>query len=105
MADQPCAHDGNRNSRQQSVVAAACRAILAAALILGIAALYFHIRSGQEKDGAPSSFQNPLDLKFVLGLGALISAVVVVAKIAATRTVSPVCSRLPLFPVLPTSIR
>jgi len=56
--------------------------ILAAALILGIAALYFHIRSGQEKDGAPSSFQNPLDLKFVLGLGALISAVVVVAKIA-----------------------
>lgn len=56
--------------------------ILVAALILGSAALYFHIRSGQEKDGAPSSFQNPLDLKFVLGLGALISAVVVVAKIA-----------------------
>ncbi len=56
--------------------------IFAATLILGSAALYFHIRSGQEKDGAPSSFQNPLDLKFVLGLGALISAVVVVAKIA-----------------------
>jgi uncharacterized membrane protein (DUF4010 family) len=56
--------------------------ILTAALVLGIAALYFQIRSGQEKDGAPSSFRNPLDLKFVLGLGALISAVVVVAKIA-----------------------
>jgi uncharacterized membrane protein (DUF4010 family) len=56
--------------------------VLTAALILGIAALYFQIRSGQEKDSAPSSFQNPLDLKFVLGLGALISVVVVVAKIA-----------------------
>lgn len=56
--------------------------ILTAALILAIAALYFQIRSGQEKNGAPLAFQNPLDLKFVLSLGALISVVVVVAKIA-----------------------
>jgi uncharacterized membrane protein (DUF4010 family) len=50
--------------------------------VLGLAALYFYWRSAPNHTGAEPSFKNPLDLKFVLGLGALIAVIAVAAKIA-----------------------
>ena len=59
--------------------------VLAAASVLGAGAILFSIRSTKEQDGGAHMFQNPLDLKFVLGLGALIAVIVVAAKIASDR--------------------
>jgi len=56
--------------------------VLAAVLALGVTAVFFWLRSAKEHDGGAPVFQNPLDLKFVLSLGALISVVVVAAKVA-----------------------
>jgi uncharacterized membrane protein (DUF4010 family) len=56
--------------------------ILAALAVLAITGIYFSLRSVHATDGSKSAFDNPLDLKFVLGLGALISVVVVASKFA-----------------------
>jgi len=56
--------------------------IVAAVVVLAIAALYFYRQSAPDHAGAKSSFNNPLDLKFVLSLGALIAVIAVVAKVA-----------------------
>jgi uncharacterized membrane protein (DUF4010 family) len=56
--------------------------IVAAVVVLGIAALYFYWRSAPDRVGAKASFNNPLDLKFVLSLGALIAVIAVAAKVA-----------------------
>ena len=56
--------------------------IVAAVVVLAIAALYFYWQSAPDHAGAKSSFNNPLDLKFVLSLGALIAVIAVVAKVA-----------------------
>jgi uncharacterized membrane protein (DUF4010 family) len=56
--------------------------VVAAIAALALAALYFYWRSGPDHAGAEPSFTNPLDLKFVLSLGALIAVVAVAAKVA-----------------------
>jgi len=56
--------------------------MLAAIAVLGIAALYFYLRSSPNRTGAKEAFGNPLDLKFVLSLGALIAVIAVAAKVA-----------------------
>ena len=56
--------------------------VLAAIAVLGIAALYFYLRSPPNHTGAKEAFGNPLDLKFVLSLGALIAVIAVAAKVA-----------------------
>ena len=56
--------------------------VLAASAALGIVALYFYLRSKPNHTGADPSFRNPLDLKFVLSLGTLISVIAVAAKVA-----------------------
>ena len=56
--------------------------VAAAVTVLGLAALYFYWRSASDRAGAEPSFTNPLDLKFVLSLGALIAVIAVAAKIA-----------------------
>ena len=50
--------------------------------VLALAALYFYFTSASDRAGAKPSFQNPLDLKFVLSLGALIAVIAVAAKAA-----------------------
>ena len=47
-----------------------------------IAALYFYWQSKPDHDRAKPTFSNPLDLKFVLSLGALIAVIAVAAKAA-----------------------
>jgi uncharacterized membrane protein (DUF4010 family) len=56
--------------------------VLAAIAVLAIVSVYFYLRSAPNHTGAGQTFRNPLDLKFVLSLGALIAAVVVAAKVA-----------------------
>src|SRR5262245_14624877 len=56
--------------------------VVAAISVLGLAALYFYWRSEADHAHAEPSFANPLDLKFVLSLGALIAVIAVAAKIA-----------------------
>ena len=56
--------------------------VLAAIAVLALAALYFYLRSAPDHTGAEQSFRNPLDLKFVLSLGALIAVIAVAAKVA-----------------------
>jgi uncharacterized membrane protein (DUF4010 family) len=56
--------------------------VLAADVVLGLAAVYFYLRAERDHAGAEQSFGNPLDLKFVLSLGALIGLIVVLAKVA-----------------------
>jgi uncharacterized membrane protein (DUF4010 family) len=55
---------------------------LAAILVLVVAAIVFYVRSASDRDGAEQVFRNPLDLKFVLSLGALIAVISVAAKLA-----------------------
>jgi len=50
--------------------------------VLAVAALYFYATSASDRARAKPSFQNPLDLKFVLSLGALIAVIAVAAKAA-----------------------
>jgi uncharacterized membrane protein (DUF4010 family) len=54
----------------------------AAIAILAVAAVYFYVRSGSDHSRAEQSFRNPLDLKFVLSLGALIAVIAVAAQVA-----------------------
>jgi uncharacterized membrane protein (DUF4010 family) len=54
----------------------------AAVVVLGLAAIYFYFTSAPGHASAESSFSNPLDLKFVLSLGALIAVIAVAAKAA-----------------------
>ena len=54
--------------------------------VFTLAALYFYSISTSDRTRAEPSFQNPLDLKFVLSLGALIAIIAVAAK-AASETV------------------
>src|SRR5262245_23514775 len=56
--------------------------VIAANAVLALAALYFYVQSVPDHKGPKHSLQNPLDLKFVLSLGALIAAIAVAAKIA-----------------------
>jgi uncharacterized membrane protein (DUF4010 family) len=56
--------------------------VLAAAGMLAVAAIYFYVRSEPDHGKAEQSFRNPLDLKFVFSLGALIAVIAVAAKIA-----------------------
>jgi uncharacterized membrane protein (DUF4010 family) len=56
---------------------------IAAIGVLGAAAIVFYVRSESGRDRAEQFFRNPLDLKFVLSLGALIAGVSVAAKVAA----------------------
>ena len=53
-----------------------------AVAVLGVAAAYFYFTSAPDHAGAKPSFSNPLGLKIVLGLGALIAAIAVAAKAA-----------------------
>lgn len=55
--------------------------ILAAIAVLVLAALYFYWRSAPNHTRAEQVFRNPLDLQFVLSLGALIAVIAVAAKI------------------------
>jgi uncharacterized membrane protein (DUF4010 family) len=50
--------------------------------VLCVAAAYFYFTSASDHAGARPSFSNPLDLKFVLSLGALIAIIAVAAKTA-----------------------
>jgi len=50
--------------------------------VLAIAAAYFYWRSTSSHTRAEQAFRNPLDLKFVLSLGALIAVIAVAAKVA-----------------------
>ena len=50
--------------------------------VLGLAAVYFYFSSAKDRAGAKPSFSNPLDLKFVFSLGALIAVIAVAAKTA-----------------------
>lgn len=56
--------------------------VLAAIAVLAIAAVFFYWRSPANHNGAGQTFRNPLDLKFVLSLGALIAVIAVAAKVA-----------------------
>ena len=56
--------------------------VAAAVTVLLIAAIYFYWRSTSNHTRAEQAFRNPLDLKFVLSLGALIAVIAVAAKIA-----------------------
>jgi uncharacterized membrane protein (DUF4010 family) len=56
--------------------------VIAASAVLAVAAILFYVRSASKRDGAEHSFRNPLDLKFVLSLGALIAVIAVAAKVA-----------------------
>jgi len=56
--------------------------VLAAIAVLVLAALYSYWRSTSKHTGAEQTFRNPLDLKFVLSLGALIGFIAVAAKAA-----------------------
>jgi uncharacterized membrane protein (DUF4010 family) len=56
--------------------------VLAAIAVLAVASVYFYRRSASNHTGAEQTFRNPLDLKFVLSLGALIAVVAVGAKVA-----------------------
>jgi uncharacterized membrane protein (DUF4010 family) len=56
--------------------------VVAATAVLGLAAIYFYVRSKPGHDRAHPTFRNPLDLKFVLSLGALIAVIAVAAKAA-----------------------
>ena len=56
--------------------------VLAAIAVLVLAALYFYWRSAPNHTGTEQTFRNPLDLKFVLSLGALIGVIAVAAKVA-----------------------
>ena len=56
--------------------------VVGAIAVLGLAALYFYWRSASDRAGAEPPFTNPLDLKFVLSLGALIAVIAVAAKVA-----------------------
>ena len=55
--------------------------ILASLGVLLLAILFLYFRSGAEKASADLSFDNPLDLTFVLKFGALLSVVVVGATL------------------------
>jgi uncharacterized membrane protein (DUF4010 family) len=56
--------------------------VLAANAALGVAAIYFYLRSAPDRTAAEQTFSNPLDLKFVLSLGALIAVIAVASKVA-----------------------
>jgi uncharacterized membrane protein (DUF4010 family) len=56
--------------------------VAGAVAVLGLAAIYFYVRSKPDHDGAKPTFSNPLDLKFVLSLGTLIAVIAVAAKAA-----------------------
>lgn len=56
--------------------------VAGAVAVLGLAAVYFYVRSNTDHGGAKPTFSNPLDLKFVLSLGALIGVIAVAAKAA-----------------------
>jgi uncharacterized membrane protein (DUF4010 family) len=56
--------------------------VVGATAVLGLAALYFYSQSKPDHDRAKPTFSNPLDLKFVLSLGALIAVIAVAAKAA-----------------------
>ncbi len=56
--------------------------IVAAIAVLAVAAAYFYWRSTSNHTRAEQTFNNPLDLKFVLSLGALIAVIAVAAKMA-----------------------
>jgi len=60
-------------------------AMAAAILILAVAAILFR-NASQDEHAKPdsSTFDNPLDLSFVLGFGALLAVVTVAAKLAST---------------------
>lgn len=56
--------------------------ILAAALIFGLAAVFFQMRSAKEKGLDASMFDNPLDLGFVLKFGVLLAVITIAANLA-----------------------
>jgi uncharacterized membrane protein (DUF4010 family) len=56
--------------------------VVGATAVLGLAAMYFYSQSKPDHDRAHPSFHNPLDIKFVLSLGALIAVIAVAAKVA-----------------------
>jgi len=56
--------------------------IAGAIAVLALAALYFYFTAASDGARAEPSFKNPLDLKFVLSLGALIAVIAVAAKVA-----------------------
>jgi uncharacterized membrane protein (DUF4010 family) len=53
----------------------------AALVVLGLAAVGFHLRKGQRKASAKEMFKNPLDLRFVLQFGALLAVIIVATKL------------------------
>ena len=53
----------------------------AALLVLGLAAAYFYHHAKAKKAVTRGLFANPLDLRFVLGFGALLAAVIVATKL------------------------
>jgi uncharacterized membrane protein (DUF4010 family) len=53
----------------------------AALLVLGVAAGFFHYRAGQKTTPTGRLFENPLDLRFVLQFGALLTAIIVATKL------------------------
>lgn len=66
----------------RALLTALLPSVVAATAVLGLAALYFYSRSEPDHDRAKTTFSNPLDLKFVLSLGALIAVIAVAAKAA-----------------------
>ena len=56
--------------------------VAGAIVVLALGALYFYFTSAPDHASAEASFQNPLDLKFVLSLGALIAFIAIAAKAA-----------------------
>jgi uncharacterized membrane protein (DUF4010 family) len=66
----------------QSLIGPLAAPVAAACAALGLAALYFYLRSAPDHARAEQTFRNPLDLQFVLSLGAVIAVIAVVAKIA-----------------------
>jgi uncharacterized membrane protein (DUF4010 family) len=68
-----------------TLITALAAPITAAVSVLAIAAVLFRYASAKEHPGADGSmFENPLDISFVLGFGALLAAVSIAAKLMST---------------------
>ena len=57
--------------------------VLAVITVLGLAAAVIYRKSSHDKAPQSASFRNPLDLRFVLGFGALLAAIIVAMKVIA----------------------
>ena len=53
----------------------------AALVLLGLAAILFHLQKAQRQASAKDIFKNPLDLRFVLTFGALLAIILVATKL------------------------